>query len=94
MAVYMVTWNLNQERQNYATARTVFIAQVEAYEHVKDSGLETVRFISTTNTPTQISDYLRLKLDNNDRLFVTKLNKGAHAGWLAQDVWTWINARL
>ena len=94
MAVYMVTWNLNQERQNYAAARAAFIAQVESYEHTRDRGLETVRFISTTSTPTQISDYLRLKLDKNDRLFVTRVRKGENAGWLEQDVWTWVNSRL
>lgn len=94
MAVYMVTWNLNQERQNYAAARASFIAQVESYEHTRDHGLETVRFISTTSTLAQISDYLRLKLDTNDRLFVTRVRSGERDGWLAQNVWTWINARL
>lgn len=94
MAVYLVTWNLNQEKANYASAREAFIKQLEAYASIKDAGLESVRFISSTSTADQISVNLRQKLDKNDRLVVTKLNRGEHAGWLSQTVWSWIEARL
>ena len=94
MAVYVITWNLNQERSNYAQARQAFIQQVESYQHVKDTGLETVRWISTSETANQIDAYLRQKLDDNDRLFVSKLVDGTHQGWLNQATWDWINARL
>lgn len=94
MAVYVVTWNLNQERSNYAQARQVFVQHLERFENVKDSGLETVRWISTSSTASQIDADLRQKLDNNDRLFVSKLNSGEHQGWLNKATWEWINARL
>lgn len=94
MAVYVVTWNLNQERSNYAQARQAFIQHLESYQNVKDSGLETVRWISTTESADQIDSYLRKKLDDNDRLFVSKLTSGSHQGWLNQATWDWINARL
>lgn len=94
MAVYVVTWNLNQERSNYAQARQAFIQHLERYQNHKDTGLETVRWISTSSTATQIDADLRQKLDNNDRLFVSKLNRSEHQGWLNQATWDWINARL
>jgi len=94
MSVYIVTWNLNKERTNYAQARKDFIAHLDNnYQNISDPGLESVRFLSTTNTATQISDKLREKLDANDRLFVSKLNSGNHAGWLRKSVWDWINQR-
>lgn len=94
MAVFVVTWNLNRERTNYDQARKDFIAQLERYENKKDSGLETVRWISTTSTADQIDAQLREKMDTNDRLFVSKLSTGQHQGWLSNDVWEWISSRL
>ncbi|MBK3468187.1 hypothetical protein [Pseudomonas sp. MF6776] len=94
MAVFMVTWNLNKERGNYAHARQVFIQHLDRYPNVSDPGLESVRWLSSTATANQISDDLRLRLDVNDRIFVTKLNNGDHQGWLSKNVWEWINARL
>ncbi|BBE34428.1 hypothetical protein [Sphingosinicella microcystinivorans] len=94
MAVFVVTWNLNKERSGYDQARREFIAHLERYDNVKDSGLETVRWISTTNTAEDISAFLQQKLDKNDRLFISKLNSGQHQGWLDKTTWSWINARL
>jgi len=94
MAVYLVTWDLNKEKDNYARAREEFLSHLERYENTKDSGLDSVRFISTSWTANQISDDLRTKLDDNDRIIVTKMVNGAHQGWLSKSVWDWINARL
>lgn len=94
MSVFVVTWNLNKERAGYDQARRDFIAHLERYDNVKDSGLETVRWISTTSTANDVSNFLQQKLDKNDRLFVSKLNRGEHQGWLSQSTWDWINARL
>lgn|GEM_PF-194235 len=94
MSVYLVTWDLNQEKPNYAAARTQFLTHLDRYDNTKDSGLDSVRFVSTNWSADQVSDDLRTKLDNNDRLVVTKLTSGAHQGWLSKAVWDWINAGL
>ncbi|WP_295943407.1 hypothetical protein [uncultured Xanthomonas sp.] len=94
MAVYVVTWNLNKERSNYDAARRQFIQHLERYPNKQDVGLESVRWVQSTGTAQQLSDDLRQKLDNNDRLFVSKLSADQYAGWLAKDVWEWINSRL
>ena len=59
MAVCLVTWDLNKEKPNYAEARKQFIAHLERYEHKKDAGLDSVRFVSTNLTADQVSDDLR-----------------------------------
>lgn len=94
MSVYLVTWEINRAKPNYNEARAKFIARLERYDHSKDSGLDSVVFISSSNTAYQISEDLRLALDNNDRLLVTKMNRNEHAGWLEQNVWKWIDTRL
>lgn len=95
MSVYVVTWNLNNERSNYAEARAAFIRQLEGtYEFTKDPGLESVRFISTRSTATEISAHLRQKMDENDKLFISKINLGEKDGWMNKNVWSWINDRI
>ncbi|CAD0313378.1 MULTISPECIES: hypothetical protein [Xanthomonas] len=94
MAVYVVTWNLNKERSNYDAARRQFIQHLERHPNVQDRGLESVRWVQSAGTAQQLSDDLRQKLDNNDRLFVSKLNVNQSAGWLDKSVWDWIQTRL
>jgi len=94
MAVYLVTWDLNREKPNYAAARNLLIDQIQTFENIKDSGLDSVLFISTTWTANQVYDDLAPKLDKDDRVVVTKMSGADHQGWLSQATWDWINSRL
>lgn len=94
MTVYIVTWNLNREKPNYAEARKAFLEQLNHYQNIQDSGLESVRWISTSDTADQIDQFLRRKMDGNDRLFVSAVKRNEHQGWLDQKTWDWINSRL
>lgn len=94
MAVYLVTWDLNRERHNYAQARQNLIEHLSRYEHIKDPGLDSVWFISSTATANAVVSDIRSHMDTNDRLVVTKLVDGQHQGWLSPDVWKWINTRV
>lgn len=94
MAVFLVTWNLNKEKSNYANARKIFLDHLARYQNVRDSALESVRWLSSPSSATDVEADLRSKLDSNDSIFVTKLTQGEHQGWLNKDVWAWINARL
>ena len=93
MSIYLVTWDLNKEKPNYTRARDIFLARLDEYTNIKDPGLDSVRFVSTTWTAQQISDDLRQKLDVNDRIFVISLSNGNHQGWLNEEVWKWISNR-
>lgn len=94
MAVFVVTWNLNKERANYAVARAEFIKHLERYSNTKDAGLESVRWIESSATADAVCADLRTKLDGNDRIFLSQIQHGSHQGWTRQEVWDWINARL
>lgn len=95
MAVYLVTWNLNREKSNYARARAPLVTLLDEFESHTDPGLDSVRFLSTSWDATQISDYLREHLDSDDRLFVTMVPAGTaqRNGWLKKPTWDWIKAR-
>tara|TARA_R110002020_G_scaffold471284_1_gene698199 strand:+ start:2825 stop:3109 length:285 start_codon:yes stop_codon:yes gene_type:complete len=94
MAVYLVTWDLNKEKPNYNQARQKLINHLNQYEHIKDPGLDSVWFISSTSSASALEGSIRANMDDSDRLFVTKLVTGNHQGWIGQDIWTWINARI
>lgn len=89
--VYLVTWDLNREKPNYADARRKFVAQLE---HTKDPGLDSLWFISTMWSAKKVDEFLRQKLYGNDRLIATQLVPGQHQGWLSKATWEWITARL
>lgn len=94
MAVYLITWDLNKQKPNYNQARQYLVEHLTQYEHIKDPGLDSVWFINSTASADTLDAEIRKRLDTNDRLIVTKLVRGQHQGWLAQNTWNWINARL
>lgn len=94
MSVYLVTWDLNNEKPNYAQARQSLISHLMQYQHIKDPGLDSVWFISTDRSADQLDIDIRTRLDGNDRLVVTKLVTGQYQGWLNPNIWTWISARI
>lgn len=93
MAVFVVTWNINREKSNYNSARAEFVKLLDTYSNVSDPGLESVRWIETDKSASDISQHLRTKLDDNDRIFISKVSPGARAGWLSKTVWDWIDKR-
>lgn len=94
MAVYMVTWNLNKEKKNYAAARKKLIAVLSEFDAVYDTDLETVWFVSTNQNANSIAAEIQPCLDANDRLFVTRLSDDQYQGWMLVKIWDWINARV
>jgi hypothetical protein len=93
--VYLITWDLNQERANYALSRAELIKRLNQYNQIKDPGLDSVVFINTSLSADQIYNHLKQGvLDANDSIIITKLNSGEHQGWLRKDVWNWINGKI
>lgn len=94
MPVYLVTWDINREKPNYNDARNKLIARMQTLTHKKDPGLDSVWFVQSNEGATTLRDYIRVAMDDNDRIVVSRMNPGQHDGWLNKDVWEWINARL
>jgi len=94
MAVYLVTWDLNQEKPNYGQARLAFVSHLEQLDNTKDPGLDSVRFVSTSSSVDQIYNFLGQKLDKSDRLMIVKLEQSSYNGWISKETGRWINDRM
>lgn len=92
--VYLVTWDLNKEKPNYDHARDLFLLLFDSYDNIKDSGLDSVRFISTSETVSEVFVYLKTRLDEDDRIIITLLTKDAYAGRIKTIVSDWISQRI
>lgn len=88
--VYLITYDLNKPDKRYQDLYNI----LEQYDYIRDNGLDSVWFISTIDTPDQISQKILTALDNNDRLFITKLYRANYQGWMDKEIWDWINSRL
>jgi hypothetical protein len=88
--VYLVTYDLNVPGKDYDK----LWGALTQYDYIRDTGLDSVWFVSTSWSAYQVSNHLHAHIDGSDRLIVTQLQQGTHQGWLHKDVWAWINARL
>lgn len=94
MQVFVIVWTLSYERPNYSKALSEFINRLDAYHNALDIGLDSVRFIESSQTAEQIFGALRKGLEKEDSILVSRLNDGEYAGQLTQETKAWISARL
>lgn len=88
--VYLVTYDLNRPGNNYPN----LYAAIDKYSHLEDSELDSVRFIDSPLTASQIYNDLLQHIDKNDRLLVTAMRAGTYAGWLNRDLVGWLGAHV
>lgn len=86
--IYAINYDLKKPGQNYEAL----------YEAVKSCGdwwhyLGSTWLIDTTLPAKGIWDRLVPHVDQNDFFFICGVTK-EHQGWLPQDAWNWINARI
>lgn len=86
--IKLVTYDLRQPGQDYTTVHDAIKSCGEWWHY-----LESVWLVNTYMTPGQIAEKVRQHIDANDRLLVIGVT-GESAGWLPQDAWDWINARV
>ncbi|MCA9397512.1 hypothetical protein KC573_01675 [candidate division WWE3 bacterium] len=86
---------LNKEGAKYAATSKLLHERLNSLETIRDSGLETVRFVASGSSSEQLYNYIVSGiLDTNDRIIVSQLKNGDNFGLLDSQVWNWINARL
>jgi hypothetical protein len=89
MAVLLVTYDLKQPGRDYAPVH----AYLKRFTHCK--GLESVWLLDTVDSPESIRDGLRVLVDTNDIVFVSKLTRYwgswnySCAGWLNDSSRNW-----
>lgn len=88
MAVYSVTYDLNQTGQNYEGVIGE-IKKSRAYIKYQKSAW----LINTLETPDQVVARIEKYLDKNDSLLVIEVKKN-YQGWLTDDQWKFIREEL
>ncbi|QQG38298.1 MAG: hypothetical protein HYS26_01985 [Candidatus Kaiserbacteria bacterium] len=92
MAVYFVTWDLNKEKTGYIAARDRLLKKIDQFPNTKDPGLDSVRFISSSQSSEQLAKFIKEAMDSNDSLMVMKMSGGDYYGYLQASTWEWINS--
>ena len=85
MAVFLVSYDLNKQGQNY----TNLINAIKTY----DGYIECLRsqwLISTNKNVDTIYNHLKSKIDSNDSLIITRVVK-PYQGYLSNKVIDWLN---
>lgn len=96
MSVYLVTWDLNKEGEAYRSASSALHSALDNLKDTKkESGLDSVRFVSTVWNSKQILNYLHPEfIDDNDTLFIVKIHSGEYSSYITSTVGDWIKERL
>lgn len=89
MSVYIVTYDLIKQGQNYACI-TQKLKSYPTHWHAQGS----VWIIETNQTAVQVRDHLSPCLDSNDKLFVAKLTGEAAWTGYAQNISDWLKGVL
>lgn len=94
MVVFVVTWNIQHDGESYSARRAAFLAHLGRYENISVTELDSVCWISAGTSCELLSIELQEKLGRNDRLFVSRMERGDYYGYLDKQIWSWIGQRL
>ncbi|TON65800.1 hypothetical protein CGH51_23250, partial [Vibrio parahaemolyticus] len=56
--------------------------------------MESTWLVSTSLSASQVLDRFTSYLDNNDKMFISKVNTNEYQGWLDEDTWKWIREHV
>ena len=84
-----ITYDLNRPQQSYAEV----IATIKCmgdWCHLMGS----TWLVDTTLSAETAYGQLAKKIDQNDRLFIVKVNRGEYHGWLSAEALAWLRAKF
>jgi len=87
----MVTYDLNKADKDYSA---LYRAMGQLGECHKDPDLDSVWFISTVFSPSQVFNNLASAMDKNDRLFISRIRPGEYTGWLSTNAVSWLAKKV
>jgi hypothetical protein len=83
--IYAISYDLKQPGRNYDDLYDA-IKSANGWAHAMDS----LWFISTSESVNAWSDKLLAVMDKNDYLFVVDITGQPRQGWMRQDIWDWL----
>lgn len=90
MPTYLVDYDLNAPGKDYTKLIEKIVSLGQGHYHV----LKSSWFVyHNTFSASQLFDYLKPAIDNNDSMFITKITEN-NSGWLEKSAWDWLNDAL
>ncbi|WP_234498148.1 hypothetical protein [Vibrio maritimus] len=91
MSVYSISYDLSHSDKKYEEIYSV-IRSLGACNHI----MESTWLLSTPLSASQVGDKLTSYLDNNDKMFISKVNENEceYQGWLDEETWKWIREHV
>ena len=86
MSKYCISYDLNENHKDYDG----LISAIKDYNYIK--ALYSTWFVKSNNTAQDIYNHLKPYIDNDDRLFVIKVDPSDKQGWMSKDIWAWLNS--
>ncbi|MCE7656940.1 hypothetical protein [Vibrio fluvialis] len=89
MAVFCVSYDLNNPGQKYQKVQEV-LKSYAGWIHLLDS----TWLIAADTTPNQIIEALKVHIDSNDRVFISRVRVNEYSGWLTDEDWDWLRKHV
>lgn len=86
MSKYCISYDLNENHKDYDG----LISAIREYDYIK--ALYSTWFVKSNDTAQDIYNHLKPYIDNDDHLFVIKVDPSDKQGWMSKDIWTWLNS--
>ena len=87
--VYAITYDLNRSGQDYSS----LFNKIQSLG-VAHKPLQNLWFLDSRYSADQIRDELRLTMDQNDFVFVVRLQHGNYSGFLKNSSIEWLEGRI
>lgn len=88
MKALLVTYDLKAPGRDYSSLHEAIKTSITWWHY-----LESTWIIITNETPKQVSDRLKTKIDTNDRLLIIEITDATVSGWLPRKGWDWLRAQ-
>lgn len=87
--VYLITYDLCKEGQDYEVLEEAVKSNCSEYFRIMQSTI----LVKTRIDEIQLRNALRQVMDNNDKLFIVRVIR-PFTGWLADNVWEWLERNV
>ncbi|WP_234498139.1 hypothetical protein [Vibrio maritimus] len=91
MTVYLISYELSNSDEKYKSIHSA-MRIMGVYNHI----MESTWLLSTPLSASQVGGKLTSYLDNNDKMFISKVsaNECEFQGWLDEETWKWIREHI
>lgn len=88
MATLLVTYNLNGSDDGYKDLFKLIEGLGDTWHNAKQ--LDSVWFVKTTKTPSEVDSLLEPAFDGNDNRFIVDITGQPRQGWMPKGLWEWL----